>query len=315
MASPNISEMATVAIASRTKMLADNMSDNVPLFYRLKQGGKIETVSGGEEIYQELEYAENSSFVYISGYEPINVQPSDVFSAAVYDWKEAAVTVSISKLEEGQNSGKERMIPLLKKRIMNAEKTMRNALTKGVYSDGTGSGGKQITGLEAQVAETPTTGTVGGIDRASFDFWQNAVVSGTTANNILDKMRQLWILTCRNNDKVDLISFGNTFYQWFWDSLQEQQRFQSGNLAKAGFDNLKFVSADVVLGGGVGGSQEASQGYFLNTDYIQWRPHVDFNMVPTEDRISQNQMAMVKPIYFMGNLTMSNASLQGHLAN
>jgi hypothetical protein len=53
--------------------------------------------------------------------------------------------------------------------------------------------------------------------------------------------------------------------------------------------------------------------YFLNTGYIHWRPHKDRNMVPLEEVRSINQDAMVKPIVWAGNLTLSNAFLQGVL--
>jgi hypothetical protein len=42
-----------------------------------------------------------------------------------------------------------------------------------------------------------------------------------------------------------------------------------------------------------------------------WRPHRSANMIPLERRESINQDAVVVPLIFMGNLTMSNASLQG----
>jgi hypothetical protein len=43
---------------------------------------------------------------------------------------------------------------------------MQNNLSADMYSDGTATSGKQIGGLQLLVADTPTTGTVGGINRA-----------------------------------------------------------------------------------------------------------------------------------------------------
>ena len=54
--------------------------------------------------------------------------------------------------------------------------------------------------------------------------------------------------------------------------------------------------------------------YFLNTNYIFYRPHRDRNMVPLDpDRFSVNQDAMVKLIGWAGNMTLSNGRLQGVL--
>ena len=55
--------------------------------------------------------------------------------------------------------------------------------------------------------------------------------------------------------------------------------------------------------------------YFLNTDFIFWRWHPDRNMVPMENKTSINQDAMVVPLLFAGNLTMSNADNQGVLTD
>jgi hypothetical protein len=55
--------------------------------------------------------------------------------------------------------------------------------------------------------------------------------------------------------------------------------------------------------------------YFLNTDYIHFRPHKDRNFAPIgDDRYAVNQDAMVKLIGFAGNMTLSNAFLQGVLS-
>ena len=138
--------------------------------------------------------------------------------------------------------------------------------------------------------------------------------TGTTEANIRDKMMALWLKTCRNMDKPDLIPADNVFYQWYWGALQDQQRFTNPAMARMGFTNLKFDSADVILDGGVGGSAPASSMYFLNTSYIHWRPHRDRNMRALEpDRFATNQDAMVKLIGWAGNLTLSNAELQGRL--
>ena len=62
---------------------------------------------------------------------------------------------------------------------------------------------------------------------------------------------------------------------------------------------------------GVGGAP-ANTMYMLNTKYIHWRPHARRNMVPLDpDRFSVNQDAMVRLVGWAGNMTMSNAELQG----
>ena len=129
---------------------------------RLSEKGKVRTWDGGQAIVEELEYSENGTYKRYSGYDVLNISPSDVFTAAQYPIAQAAVAVSISGLEMLQNSGKEQMINLLEKRIANAEKTFENNLSSDCYSNGTADGSKQVGGLQYLVVANPTTGTVGG---------------------------------------------------------------------------------------------------------------------------------------------------------
>lgn len=332
--SPNTSwpEITTTTLYNRSGKLADNITKNNALLQRLSRKGKIKPFDGGQAIVQELEYSENGTYRRYSGYDELNISPSDTFTAAQFAIAQAAVAVSISGLEMLQNSGENKMIDLLEARIANAERTFQNAISTDCYSDGTADGSKQIGGLQLLVADAPTTGTVGGINRATWHFWRNQLfdfsVNSLTpgSTTIQTAMNQLYLLLSRQSDKPDLIVADNLYFRYYWESLQAIQRITSDNMAQAGFMSLKFMNADVVYDGGfqgvtsattwpssgATGGAPASHMYFLNTDYIYFRPHKDRNMVPLEpDRFSVNQDAMVKLIAWAGNMTLSNAFLQG----
>lgn len=331
MASPNLSELVTTTLRSRTGKLADNMTKNIALLNRMNRRGTIKPVSGGRTIVQELAYAENVTYQRYSGYEVLNISPSDVFTAAEFDWKQAAVNVTISGLEGSViNTGTEAIIDLLASRIQNAEDTMKNNLWADMYSNGTASGGKQIGGLQLLVADDPTTGTVGGINRATWNFWRNQKFQATTdggsaasAANIQRFMNSLYFKLVRGTDRPDLILADSNYYGFYLNSLQAIQRITSDEMASAGFTSLKYMDADVVLdgfGAGAAGVAGAAAGgtptnhmYMLNTKYLHWRPHSNRNIVPLESVNSINQDAMVKPIVWAGNMTLSNAFLQGVL--
>ncbi|MGI9338547.1 MAG: phage major capsid protein [Gammaproteobacteria bacterium] len=321
MANPNLSEITTTTLRNRSRQLADNVTDNTALLFRLKERGNVRPVSGGEDILEELFYAENQTYKRYTGYEVLDISPSDVITSASFAWKQAAVAISISGLEQLQNTGPDQMIDLLAARVENAEMTFMNNLSADIYSDGTADGGKQIGGLQLLVADDPTTGTVGGINRATFSFWRNQVTDFTTdiggastSSNMQEGMRTLWVKQVRNQDKPDLIPADNDYYEKFWASLQTQQRFTNSRLAEAGFSNLKFNTADVVLDGGVGGDAPSSHMYFLNTRFISYRPHRSRDMVPLDpDRFATNQDAMIKLIGWAGNMTLRNGELQGVL--
>ena len=320
MASPNLSEIVTTTLRNRSGKLADSVTKNNALLNRLKKRGNVKPADGGRTIVQELEFAENSTFRRYSGYEQLNIAPSDVFTAAEFDWKQAAVAVSISGLEQLMNSGTERVIDLLESRIKNAERTMQNNIGADMYSDGTADGGKQIGGLQALIADTPTN-TVGGINRSTWAFWKNVSFDATTdggaaatSSNIQSYMNRVWLQVVRGTVLPDLIVADNNYFRLYWESLQAIQRITSTDMAEAGYSSLKYMDADVVFDGGYGGNAPTNHMYFINSNYLFWRPHKDRNFVPLDpDRFSVNQDAMVKLIAVAGNMTISNSFLQAVL--
>lgn len=313
-------EIVATTLRNRTGKAADNVTKNNALLTRLRKKGNVKVVSGGRTIMQEIEYAENGTYKRYSGYEALNISPSDVFTFAEYNYAQAAVAISMSGLEMIQNSGEEAVISLLSGRIKNAERTLQNNIALDIYSDGTADGGRQIGGLQLLVAATPTN-TVGGINASTYTFWQNiafsAVTNGgsaATSANIQSYMNRLWVQLVRGADKIDLIPADNNYYRLYLESLQAIQRITSTEMAEAGFDSLKYMMADVVLDGGFGGGAPTNTMYFLNTDYIFFRPASERNFVPLgDDRFAVNQDAMVKLIGFAGNMTVSNRRLQGYL--
>jgi hypothetical protein len=321
MPSPNLGEIVTTTLRNRSGEIQDNVTNNNALLSRMKTRGRIKPVSGGRTIVEEMDYSENATFQWYSGYDELNVAPSDVITAAEFNFAQAAVAVSMSGLEELQNSGSDAIIDLLEARIENAMRTMANRMSASMYSDGTGFGGREVGGLQLLIADNPTTGTVGGINRANWVFYRNQRFSGTTdggaavsATNIQSYMNHLWLRTVRGADKPDLILADNNYFNFYWSSLQAIQRITSAGEGQAGFSSLKYMSADVVFDGGIGGGCPANRMYFINTDYLKFRPHRDRNMVPIGgERMSVNQDAMVKLIGFAGNMTLSNALLQGVL--
>lgn len=320
MSFPNVTDIVATTIESRSGKIADNVSDNNAFLARLKQKGKIRPFSGGRLIYEELSFAENGNGGWYSGYDTLSVAAQDVISAAEFSIKQLAVPVVISGLEMLQNSGKEQVIDLLESRLAVAEATMSNMISVGLYSDGTGSGGKIITGLGAAIPADCTAGTYGGISRVNFSFWRpteyDPATTGT-ASTIQTHMNTLWAQLVRGADRPDLILFDAINWGLYLASLQTLQRFTSPDSANLGFPSVKFMDADVVLDGGIGGNATTSIGYFLNTKYMHFRPHKDRNMVPLSPnkRYSVNQDAEVQVLAWAGNLTCSGQMFQGLYTN
>lgn len=321
-------DVVTTTLEYRSKKLGNNISNNNALLAYLRKKGREKTVPGGREIMQELRYAQNQSFMWYSGFEFLNIALNDTMTAARFPFKQASIAVTISGLEELQNSGDEAMMSLISERVETAEDTFWNQMSAGIYSDGTGWSGKQINGLAALISKSPTSGLVGGIDRSAQTWWRNVSVNANTdsrglvtASNIQSYMNSTTIGLKRNSDGVDLIVCDNNYYLAYLNSLQAIQKIESdgdkGDVG-AGFTSLMYYGAGkkarVILDGGKNGQIPSNTMYFINTDFLFYRPHSGRNFkVIGGDRMNINQDAKVRVMAWAGNLTANNLSLQGVL--
>lgn len=313
MTTPNIGELAATTIENYSGTLADNVSTHNPVLNEVFLRGNKTPAAGGTKIRQELMYAENSTFQWFTGLETLNVSGSDVLDAADFDWKEANVNVVFSGLDEAKNSGKEAIHNLIKSRIKVAEITAKNQIAASVFSDGTGSSGKEIGGLQLLIADAPSTGTVGSIDRSAQTFWRNQTFDfsselvAASASNIQQGMNTLWRRCERNGDVPSIIVMDDLYYGFYESSLQTIHRVTSDSTADAGFSTLMYKGKKVYYDSNC----PASHMYMINLDYLFFRPHPKFDFMMDKENRAINQHAKVFPLFFKGNLTLSNASLQG----
>ena len=313
MASPNstFTEIVTTTLAGYSKTLADNVTNGNALLRHIDGKGNKQ-IATGRTIVQELEYATNSTAKWYSGYEVLDTSTSNVFTAAEFNYKQLAGNVVISGLEQVENSGKEAIFNLLKSRVRNLEKTLKNTMATGLYADGTGTDGKELGGLQLIVPGT-VGNTVGGINSGTYTFWKNQVYDFSTesvtpsATTIQTAMNTLWLSTTRGADHPDVIVAASNYFQFYWSSLQTNQRFTSDDNASAGFMNLMFMDAPVYYDA----QCPTSKMYMLNSDYLFLRPAQGREFSPLGEKASVNQDAMVLPVVWAGNMTWSNRARQG----
>lgn len=323
-ANTSVSDIIASTIEERSTTIADNVTKNNALLSQMKLKGRVKTVSGGSQIIEAIAFAENGNAAFYSGYDQLPTSPQDVLSGSTWTLKQAAVPVVISGLEELQNSGEEEIFDLMEARLGVAEDTMKNIVCQSLYGDGTAWGGKALVGLDAMAETTATasqTSTVGGISRTNFSFWRSyceGSITLPTSTTIQGVMNRFWANLTRGTDSPDLILMDNNYWAAFTASLQLIQRFTSAEVGNLGFPSIKFMNADVVLDGGIGGfgytnSTTGGTAYFLNTKYLKWRPHAKRNFVPLSPnkRYAINQDAEVQILAFAGALTLSGAKFQG----
>lgn len=323
MPSPNatFTELVSTTFRKHRKEIKDNISNNNAFVRRVYDKGNYAREDGGLTIVEPLDYNSNSTYQRYSDWDVLNISPSDVLTSAEYQWRQIALNVVSSGRELRINSGESKIINLAKAKTKNAIRTFKNNFSSDSYS--AGSLTNQVNGLQALVADAGT-GTVGGIDSATWTFWANTVQSAAaplqgggaitpSATTIESLWLPLWLALVRGDDKPDLILTSNDYFQFYETSQTSLKRYTNdgGGAGKAagGFISLKYKSADVVFDGGSG--IPAAHAYFVNTDYIRLVVHKDADLTELEDMRPINQDGAVVPFIWMGNWTCSNRHLQG----
>ncbi len=288
--------------------LEDNVFSARPLVFFLKQAGQIRTISGGTQIVLPLIYAQNSTAGSYSGYDVIPTTPQDGISAAQYDWKQFAVSISISGIEEAMNNSEEEVIDLLEAKIMQAEESVLEKMDQMFFGDGTGNGGKDWNGLNNLVNQNATT--VGNIDPAANAFWQSNI--NTTAVALtLALMETSYNNASVGNDRPNVVLTTQALYEKYNSLLQPQLRYTDTRTADAGFENLVFHGAAVTYDTYC----PASTMFMLNTKYLRLVGHKNMWFKPTPFKRPENQDARYAQLLTYGELTVSNRKRQSVLTN
>ncbi len=179
-------EVASFWETLMTEVPVDQIMTSQALTFLLKSKGQ--EADGGRMFEVDIEYATNNTFRSQGEMDPLDTTRVDVFDCARYDQKIFAGTVIVSDLEELRNRPAGRKFDLVKAKLSNGTNSAMELLDYMLFGDGTGNGGKDFDGLAKLVSSTPTTGTVGGINAATFAFWRNRQNSGAKTSSLYDNL-------------------------------------------------------------------------------------------------------------------------------
>lgn len=283
--------------------LADNIFDSNALFMALRDSAK--PCDGGVYIEEPVMYAKSSAVDSYSGYDTVNVSAQQVAALAEFNWKQYAVSVVIDGFSEQRNSGTSKIVDLLETRAMQAKRSLYDRFNTDLYGDGTGNGSKNLDGLAIQV---DSTGTLGGLARATYSWWaaQEAALSTLTIAG-MNTMFNNCSAGGRKGEHPNLLIGTQGVYEFYENLLQPDQRFSDNKMGDGGFLNLLFKGQPFVW------DENATTQtlFYLNTNYLRFRYHPSRNFYSRPFVSPANQDAKVSLILWMGALTGNNPRRQG----
>lgn len=305
-----------------SKKLADNITARIPVFHFLNKAGHKELENGGIEyrlpVFKELATAQ----AYAAGTVLTNSE-KDLASTAVYQRKHITLDITLSGPNLLKNSGGDAtaVINYIAAQIEMAEESMKNTLggnTIGVMSS-QGDSDLGITGLRTFLTDSTTTGTVGGLSRATYSFWRHQSDSVTTGfgTDGLASMRLALLNATRGEEAPTLGILTLTGFSLLLKALTGTISYNNPTpntrLGDVGFETVNFFGTPIVYDDG----QTSSRGMFLNLKYMKLLVHADRDMSIRDFITPTNEDAIIGRLYWAGNLVCNNlarqAIIQGNL--
>ncbi len=259
----------------------DNIFQRHFLLEQLRANGSFEK-QNGTVVRCNLEYALNPNVKFMSELETVTVFRPDTFDNAEYAWKFIGGDVPMTDFERGITSGGASKYDFEARKLQNLKNTIEEKSNTAFFSDGTGTGGKEFGGLALLVSTTPTTGTVGLINRATYSFYRNQQNTGTKTTNPGDNL--LGAMTTNYNSCSNGIGEENptyaigtqtTFeiYESLTPTIERLVRTGDDNKLVRGFKGQNIAFKDIPFG--YDPSCPSGNIYILNNRnlkfvYMQW---------------------------------------------
>lgn len=298
-------------------------------------------------IVVQLRYRYQSNFQWFNGSQVVTYNKRQSIEQANYAWRSAHDGFSLNedqlaqsgiKVTEDSHPGTTEATQAEKLQLTNLIEEQSEILRLGfeekfsqaLHLDGTQSV-DALTGLDALVPLTPTTGTVGGINRATSTWWRSNAATGltttTTTGTILDQMEIIWRACVRNGGKPDLIVAGDDFIDGYRNFLVKTYgRMDYGpsgfKKVEGGTDSMSFHGVDVQWSPEFSDLDDLyapattwkKRCYFLNTSRLMLRPLEGHDMITRKPPRAYDKYEYYWGLTWRGGLTLDRSNAQAVLA-
>jgi len=345
--------LLTTTLRKMEARLHDNITRKNKYLSYLRMRGRWRSQDGGERVKVALMHALNSTADIYTGYGNLDTTPQDGITSAFYTWSQIAVSISISRLEERQNSGNSQAISLLQSKTRQAEvsasELLNNCLVAGriTASANLGQFFARIGRLDSAAvgplplavlidANASRSVSVGNINGNTYSFWRNQATSSTatTFAGYKQELNQVYNDCSRGaGGNPDLVLGDQRMWEQYFNGLQNQERYVVTDqriidvLGGAGEDMLKLRGAtfiwdevvpDVETNAEVVdaiGTVGASGGtvFMVNSESMEYVRDAQTDFITTPFVRPVGQDARVAQILWMGAMGTNNRRKNGVL--
>lgn len=299
----------------------DNIFDATPFWFWMRENGRFKEVTGGRKLLEAVEYAKNDDVQFIGRGGTVPLNDREFLTEAVYDWHYIVAPIVRFGQDDQKNRGKTRIMNYAMQKLGNAQTsmvdTLENVLFDGDDGSGNGAVGGAFDGLQLLVNDAGT-GTVGGINAATYTWWQNQFADATAVSSfaeILPTMRNVWN-DCMNNrmkDRPDILVTDQVSFELYEGIAVGNDgsagtggssllRISNTKLLDLGFDSLAFKGAPLIWSPDC----PARTLYMLNTNFLWfvYDPGMFFDMTewkPIPDQVNDRAAQIITACSFVTN--------------
>lgn len=303
-------------------------------------------------IVEQLRYRYQSNFQWFNGAGVVTYNRRQTIEQANFAWRSAHDGFALDEDRLAQNgiivtddpkaarsaSGAERiqLTNLIEEQAQVLKLGFEEKFSQELHRDGSHST-DAVTGLDALVSLTPSSGAVGGIDPSTSAtvYWRNYAQTGltttTTTGTILDYMEVAWRSCVRNGGRPNKILMGADFLDGFRNFLLKTYgaggglTYGNGTIGRridAGTETLTFHGVDCTWSPefydmqaltGAATSWE-KRCYFLNTNHLKLRPLEGHDMVTRKPPRAYDKYEYYWGMTWRGALTTNRRNAHAVLA-
>jgi hypothetical protein len=294
---------------SRKKLIMASLKSNAFMAWAFSNK-RVEVEDGGYNITNPLTVGRNPNVTSYSYYDALPVAQTDEFTTVEYRWSRVGGSVIISDQEEDENKGQTQIFKILKAKMEVLEESIKEKFSSYLYGAGQG---KDPYGLEALIPDDPTTGTLGGINRATEAQWRTSSYDfgpgGLTSSNIEEAFDDILMDLTLKGEKPDLILAGRDIYRKYRAAVRDKLVINLGELKSGkgmvdlGFGGIAHDSIPIVYDEDC----PVNKAYFINSKYMRLHMLKGVNMKTKQLSAPWDTDAVGRRVVWQGQFCMWRA--------
>jgi hypothetical protein len=323
----------------------DQIAVERPLYKKMNEK-KASAPGAKQYIVEQLRVRYQSNFQWFNGSQVVTYNKRQSIEQANYAWRSAhdgfaldedrLIQNGITVDDDGPGGRANdaeiiQLTNLLKEQSEILKLGFQEKFSHALHLDGTQSV-DALTGTDALISLTPTTGTVGGIDRATNPYWRNYAQTGvtvtTTTGNVLDFMEVAYRACVRNGGKPDFFEAGDDFIDGFRNFMVKSYgRIDYDGVGifrevKAGTEMLAFHGVPIVWNPEFDdldtlyapATTWSKRCYLLNTRHLKLRPIQGQDMMTRKPPRAYDKYEWYWGLTWRGAETMNRSNAMAVLA-